>query len=188
MLCQAGSLEEYLDPLQSVVLSCFCSAAVTCNPGEDGHDQPPPADMDNMATLAQSAPNDHDAQTAPVGSYSTKHMPCRCTRADPDILRAHCSVKGRGWPQNNAEWVTDCFDLLANRQSGYLHVSEHNPSGVDCSRQLIMHTFWAGDMTQKLKAVIQSFLFSHYTSDTSCRPKPVLNIWLQSTKPTRCVV
>lgn len=113
---------------------------------------------------------------------------CTCLRADPAVLRKHCSVNDRGWPENNMQLVTDCFDLLVNKTSDYLQVQNHNPGqGMDCSKQLLMHTFWSGDMNWKLKAVIQSFLFTHYSNDTSCRPKPMLNVWLQTVEPTRYV-
>lgn len=112
---------------------------------------------------------------------------CTCLRADPAVLRKHCSVNDRGWPANNTQLVTDCFDLLVNKTSDYLRVQNHNPGqeGTDCRKQLLMHTFWSGDMNWKLKAVIQSFLFTHYSNDTSCRPKPLLNVWLQTVEPTR---
>jgi hypothetical protein len=109
-----------------------------------------------------------------------------CRRADPEALRTHCSVRDRGWPEKNTELVTQCFDFLVNKTSEYLQEQEHNPSkGFDCKKQLLMHTFWSGDMNWKLKAVMQSFLFTHFSNDTSCRPKPVLNVWLQTVEPTR---
>jgi hypothetical protein len=95
-------------------------------------------------------------------------------------------VKDSGWPEKNEQLVTQCFDLLVNHTSQYLQTVQHDPaSNISCTRPLLLHTFWAGPMTWKLKAVIQSFLFTHYSNDTSCRPKPVLNVWLQTVEPTR---
>jgi hypothetical protein len=95
-------------------------------------------------------------------------------------------VKDSGWPERNEQLVNHCFDFLTGDASQYLQTLQHDPSGnVSCTEQLLLHTFWAGPMTWKLKAVIQSFLFTHHTIDTSCRPKPVLNVWLQTIEPTR---
>jgi len=124
--------------------------------------------------------------SATDSSSSSSSSTCSCLRADPEQLKKQCSVKGWNWPDKNEELVTGCLDFLAHNTSQYLHLQQHNPNnGTDCTRQLLMHTFWSGDMTWKLKAVIQSFLYTHSTNDTSCRPKPVLNVWLQTANPTR---
>jgi hypothetical protein len=109
---------------------------------------------------------------------------CTCTRADAAVLTKYCSIKGHVWPEKNEELVNECFDLLLNRSNDFLQELQHNPGqNISCTKQLLMHTYWSGPMTWKLKAVIQSFLFTHYTNDTSCRPKPVLNVWLQDVNP-----
>jgi hypothetical protein len=95
-------------------------------------------------------------------------------------------VKDSGWPEKNEQLVNHCFDFLTNNASQYVQICQHDPSSnISCTEQLLLHTFWAGPMTWKLKAVIQSFLFTHYSNDTSCRPKPVLTVWLQTAEPTR---
>jgi hypothetical protein len=112
---------------------------------------------------------------------------CTCMRADAGVLREYCSVRDSGWPEKNERLVSQCFDLLVNNATRYLKEVQHNTaSNTNCTRQLLLHTFWAGPMTWLLKAVSQSFLFTHYSNDTSCRAKPILNVCLQFKDFDRC--
>lgn len=113
---------------------------------------------------------------------------CSCLRIDPASLQKHCSIKGRDWPADNNKLLEECIDFLTKHNAEYLRLHQHNTSETDCTKQLVVHTFWAGPMTFKLKAVIQSFLYTHFATDTRCRAKPVLSIWLQTVEPSRCVV
>lgn len=150
----------------------------------------------NATQLLSTAGLEKATSTASGSTASSQHMPasdstsssssCSCFRVDAEQLQKQCSVKGWNWPSKNEELVTRCIDFLAHNATQYMPLQQHDPTkNISCTRQLQMHTFWSGPMTWKLKAVIQSFLFTHYTNNTSCRPKPVLNVWLQTVDPNR---
>lgn len=118
------------------------------------------------------------------GSAAAPATNCSCLVADADSLHKACTFQKQGWPANNEQQIVQCMDFLAHNHSQYLSTRS---GPANCSKPLVLHTFWAGDISWKLKLVIDAFLFTHYAADAACAPKPKLFVWLQTKEDARCV-
>lgn len=151
--------------------------------------------LPNQQVAAAANKLSQPAATAVVAAAPpaiSSNSSCGCLQANPEELIRVCSIVPVKWPDDLNNLIDNCMTMLAHNHSQYLNYQQQQDKeaagGTACRQQLLIHTFWAGPMVWKLKAVIQSFLFTHHTTETSCRPKPVLHVWLSTQEPTRYAV